>query len=358
MMPRHGDAKSSRGTSTVPPRGKSRAKPAAPARTKASASTKTKTKTKGPVVAARKTSVGRARVGGTAKAKAKAEATSTPTATPVASSTLGKLPARSASPRGSTSSTTPASEVLRHGQGWSHALLRGQILRITDTTGTGCVSALFYNARNPVERYNVADTLKAQYTAFLTAGRVLYSDMGRILASVVGDSCGWHDTIGGCGSAASQLAQFGAGDYQMLGNDYHRNARDNFIIELSKVGLGKRDIVANVNFFARLVVDEMGALSWVKGNSRPGAYVDLRADMDTLVVLSNTPHPLAPTSTYPSSEVTVAVSIRAATGRERGGPRDPCLLSRPENARGFGLTAAYVAESAGLGAIAATWALT
>jgi urea carboxylase-associated protein 2 len=344
-MPRHGNAKSSRGTSTVPPRGKSRAKPAAPARTKASA--KAKAKAKGPVAPARKTGVDRARASGTAAT----------TALPLSSSKLGNLQPRTASPRG-PSSTTPASEVLRHGQGWSRTLLRGQILRITDTTGMGCVSALFYNARNPVERYNVADTLKAQYTAFLTAGRVLYSDMGRILASVVGDSCGWHDTIGGCGSAPSQLAQFGAGDYQMLGNDYHRNARDNFIIELSKVGLGKRDIVANVNFFARLVVDEMGALSWVKGNSRPGAYVDLRADMDTLVVLSNTPHPLAPTSTYPSSEVTVAVSIRAATGRERGGPRDPCLLSRPENARGFGLTAAYVAESAGLGAIAATWALT
>jgi urea carboxylase-associated protein 2 len=350
MMPRRGSTTGSRGTFTVSPRGKSRAKAAAPARTKASASPKTKAK--GPVVVARKAGVDRARVGGAARAKAKA------TSTPVASSTLGKLPARSASPRGSTGSASPTSEVLRHGQGWSRTLLRGQVLRITDTTGTGCVSALFYNARSPVERYNVADTLKAQYTAFLTSGRVLYSDMGRILASIVGDSCGWHDTIGGCGSAPSQLAQFGAGDYQTLGNEYHRNARDNFIIELSKVGLGKRDIVANVNFFARLVVDELGALSWVEGNSRPGAYVDLRADMDTLVVLSNTPHPLAPTSTYPSAEVTVAVSIRAATGRERGGPRDPCLLSRPENARGFALTAAYVAESAGLGAIAATWALT
>lgn len=246
-----------------------------------------------------------------------------------------------------------AAEVLRHGQGWSRVLLRGQVLRITDTTGTACVSALFYNARNPTERYNVADTLKAQYTAFLTAGRVLYSDMGRVLMSVVGDSCGWHDTIGGCGSAASQLARFGAGDYQTLGNDYYRNARDNFIVELSKVGLGKRDIVSNVNFFTRLRVDKTGALSSVEGNSRPGAFVELRADMDTLVVLSNTPPPLASSTAYPSAEVTVDLSIRQASGRERLGPRDPCLRSRPENARGFALTAAYL-ESERPGALPAT----
>jgi urea carboxylase-associated protein 2 len=246
--------------------------------------------------------------------------------------------------------TTGAAETLRHGQGWSRVLLRGQILRITDTTGKACVSALFYNAHNPIERYNVADTLKAQYTAFLTAGRVLYSDMGRVLVSIIGDSCGWHDTIGGCGSAASQLARFGAGDYQTLGNDFYRNARDNFIVELSKVGLGKRDIVANVNFFTRLRVDQAGGLSSVEASSHPGAYVDLRADMDTLVVLSNTPPPVTTATEYPGADATVTLAVRVASGRERSGPRDPCLLSRPENARGFALTAAYVAESERLGA--------
>ena len=90
-------------------------------------------------------------------------------------------------------------ETLLGGQAWSRRLARGQILRLTDTTGRACVSALFYNARDPIERYNMADTLKAQYTAFLTVGRVLYSDMGRVLASIIQDSCGWHDTISGCG---------------------------------------------------------------------------------------------------------------------------------------------------------------
>jgi urea carboxylase-associated protein 2 len=233
-------------------------------------------------------------------------------------------------------------EILRGGQAWSRVLKRGQILRLTDTTGQACVSALFYNARNPVERYNMADTLKAQYTAFLTAGRVLYSDMGRILLSIVADSCGWHDTISGCGNAAGQELQFGAGTYQDLRNDFHRNARDNFVVELSKAGLGKRDIVANVNFFVRISADEAGNVAWAGKSSHAGAHVELRAEMDTLVVLSNTPHHLDPATAYAPPPVTL--SIRLATAAERPGPLDPCRVSRPENGRGFELTAAYLAE--------------
>src|SRR6185436_16846071 len=104
------------------------------------------------------------------------------------------------------------------------------------------------------------------------SGRVLYSDMGRVLMSIVGDTCGWHDTISGCGDAASNLTAYGAGGYQELRNAFHRNARDNFVIELSKVGLGKRDIVANVNFFVRVSADDSGQLGWVAGNSRAGTY--------------------------------------------------------------------------------------
>ena len=110
----------------------------------------------------------------------------------------------------------------------------------------------------------MADTLKAQFTAFLTTGRALYSDMGRVLVSIVGDTCGWHDTISGCGDAASGLARFGQGRYQELRNECHRNGRDNFLVELGKHGLGKRDMVANVNFFTRVSVrdrrtDELAA---------------------------------------------------------------------------------------------------
>ena len=233
--------------------------------------------------------------------------------------------------------------TLRGGQAWSRRLARHQRLRLRDVEGRACVSALFYNARDPIERYNMPDTLKAQFTAFLTAGRVLYSDMGRILCSIVADDCGWHDTISGIGGADASRARFGEGSYQALRNDFHRNGRDNLLVELGKHGLGKRDVVSNVNFFVGVTVDETGALAWRPGNSRPGASVELRFEMDTLVVLSNTPHPLDPGSTYqpPPVELSIGTGPRAAED-------DRCRLSRPENGRGFQLTEAYAAEMAGV----------
>ena len=228
---------------------------------------------------------------------------------------------------------------LRGGQAWARRLRRHQLLRVVDDEGRACVSALFYNAAEPLERYNMPDTLKAQFTAFLTAGRVLYSDMGRILCSIVADTCGWHDTISGCGDAEANRRSFGKGRYQQLRDDFHRNARDNFLVELGKHGLGARDLVANVNLFARVGVDEAGAIRWVPGNSHPGAHVELRFEMDTLVVLTNTPHPLDPADTYAPPSVSLAILAGAPAG-----PDDPCRVSRPENERGFTLTAAYVAE--------------
>jgi uncharacterized protein len=230
-------------------------------------------------------------------------------------------------------------ERLRGGRAWSRRLRRGQVLRIVDLEARACVSALFYNARDPLERYNMPDTLKAQYTAFLTQGRVLYSDMGRILCSVIADSAGWHDTITGMGDEGVMRALVGPGGYQALRNDFHRNARDNFLVELGKHGLGKRDIVANVNFFVRAAADASGALSWQELPREAGAYVDLRFEMETLVVLSNTPHPLDPSAAYAPPPVALKIW--------RGSPPaadDPCRVSRPENARGFALTEAYVAE--------------
>jgi urea carboxylase-associated protein 2 len=230
-------------------------------------------------------------------------------------------------------------DSLRGGQTWSRRMRRDQRLRITDLEGRACVSALFYNAHDPLERYNMPDTLKAQFTAFLTKGRVLYSDMGRVLASIVEDSCGWHDTISGVGGAA-EGARFGEGSYQKLRNDFHRNGRDNLLVALGKHGLGKRDVVPNVNFFARIGVSDDGALAWVPGNSRPGAAVELRFEMETLVVLSNTPHPLDPAKEYRPGPVALAITDGPPAAAD-----DPCRLSRPENGRGFALTAAYIGET-------------
>jgi uncharacterized protein len=229
------------------------------------------------------------------------------------------------------------SERLRGGQMWSRVLRRGQRLRLIDVDGGAALAALFYNADDPSERYNMPDTLKAQHIARLTRGFVLYSDMGRVLCSVVEDQVGWHDTITGHGTREHIVARYGSGSYQKLRNDFYRNTRDNFITELGKYDLGKRDLVPNVNFFVKVTADEEGKLTWVE-NKQPGAFVELRAELNTLVVLSNTPHPLDPTPTYAPKPVALEVRSGAPAG-----PDDPCRRSRQENERGFKLTELYFA---------------
>jgi urea carboxylase-associated protein 2 len=221
-------------------------------------------------------------------------------------------------------------ETLRGGAMRSLVVRRGTVLRLTDLEGGANVSALFFHASDPLERYNMPDTLKAQHTAYLTRGFVLYSDMGRVLLSVVADGCGWHDTLGGVTTAGSTVAQYGPSSYQEDRNGYRRNGRDNLLIELGKHGLGKRDLSANVNFFSKVAIDGDGGMRFQPGNSHPGASVDLRAEMDVLTVLSNTPHPLDPSAVYAPPPVRLQV-LRAVPP----GPDDFCRTFRPENVRGF-----------------------
>jgi urea carboxylase-associated protein 2 len=174
------------------------------------------------------------------------------------------------------------------------------------------------------------DTLKAQHTAFLTRGHVLYSDMGRILVSITADTCGWHDTLGGVTTAASTAAKYGTSSYQKNRNAWFRNGRDNFLVELGKHGLGKRDLSANANFFSKVWVDDDGGMHFAAGHSPAGAAVDLRAEMDVLVVLSNTPHPLDPSPAYAPKPAGLQVYRTSAPGAD-----DFCRNFRPENVRGF-----------------------
>src|SRR5215471_17890734 len=149
-------------------------------------------------------------------------------------------------------------ETLPPGSSWSHVLKRGTALRINDTEGGANVGAIFYNFECPSERYNMPDTLKAQHIARLTKGFVLYSDMGRILCSITGDSVGWHDPIGGASDSALIEQRFGVARYQEHLNDYYKNGHDSFVIEIGKWGLGPRDLNSNVNFFSRVDVAEDG----------------------------------------------------------------------------------------------------
>ena len=227
-------------------------------------------------------------------------------------------------------------ETVQPGATWSHVLKRGTALRLTDVDGGANAGALFYNFECPVERYNMPDTLKAQHIARLTEGFVLYSDMGRVLCSITGDSAGWHDPIGGCANAALVRAKYGEAGYQERRNEYHKNAFDGFVVELAKWGLGPRDLTANVNFFSRVDVDADGRMSFHPGNSKPGAFVELRAEMNVLVILNTCQHPLDPNPNYEPKPI--ALSIRRVPAP---GPDDPCRLSRPENGRGFTLTERY-----------------
>lgn len=195
---------------------------------------------------------------------------------------------------------------------------------------------LFYNALEKGERYNMPDTLKGQHIFYLTAPFCIHSDMGRLFCSITADSAGWHDTVCGCSTAELVERKYGKNTYQEARNDFYRDARSAFLIELAKWGLGKRDLVPNLNFFSKVVSDEGGNLSYAKDASKPGSHVDLRFEMDTLVVLNTCQHPLDPNPEYAPSPVILEVyEVEAAS------EKDACRTSRPENGRAFTNTEVY-----------------
>jgi urea carboxylase-associated protein 2 len=219
---------------------------------------------------------------------------------------------------------------------WSFKMRRGTMLRLIDAEGGANVAALFYNADNALERYNMADTLKAQHTFHLTKGHVCYSDMGRILCSIVDDTCGWHDTVCGTSNAKMVKQKYGEARYQEYRNDYYRNGVDSFLIELGKYGLGKKDLVANVNFFSKVAVDEQGNMRFDPGNARAGAYVELRFEMDCIVLLHTCPHPLDPVPEYAPKPIRYELYRAEPVAQD-----DLCRTSCSENQRGFKNTELY-----------------
>jgi len=221
-------------------------------------------------------------------------------------------------------------EFIPGGTHWSGVIRRGNTLRITDINGGANVSALLFNQEEKSERYNMADTLKAQQTAYLTKGFVCYSDMGRVLMSVTEDTCGWHDTICGLSNAHMIHEKYGEGRFEELRNAYFKNGRDSLLIEMGKWGLGRRDLVSNMNLFSKVAVDDEGDMNFFEGNSSAGDYIELRAEMNTLVVLSTAPHPLAPAGQYNPQPVQLSTWHSGEVAED-----DYCRNFRPENVRGF-----------------------
>jgi urea carboxylase-associated protein 2 len=227
-------------------------------------------------------------------------------------------------------------ETLQGASTWSHVLKRGTALRIEALEDGSNVGGMFWNADNFSERLNLPDSLKAQHIARLTTGSVLFSDMARVLCSITHDTLGWHDPLGGCSDGPMVAAKYGALTYQKARNSWHQNALDGFLIEMAKFGLTSRDLMMNVNFFSKVAVQEDGAMLFVEQHAKAGDAVELRAEMNTLVILNACQHPMDPNPEYAPRPVKLTLMKVDASGA-----KDVCRLSCPENERGFILTERY-----------------
>jgi urea carboxylase-associated protein 2 len=226
--------------------------------------------------------------------------------------------------------------VIEGGKHWSFTARRGTKLRLTDIAGGANVGMLLYNPANILERYNAPDTLKCQHTFRLTQGHCLYSDMGRIFCSIVADTVGWHDTVAGNIDKTTIAERWGLKSYQDHKNDWTQNGHDAFLVEGGKYGLGRRDLAANVNWFSKVVPGADGTITLDPFNSPAGASVDLRFEMDTLVLLHTCPHPMSQAAEYPRNPVGLQLSKAPPVAAD-----DYCMNFRPENRRGFQNNALY-----------------
>ncbi len=218
---------------------------------------------------------------------------------------------------------------------WSLELRRGSLLKITDLEGGANIGMLFYNPRNLLERYNAPDTLKCQHTFKLQRGNCLYSDMGRIFASIIEDHSvngegNWHDTV--CGNSTTKTVEerWGKRDYQKDRNQWLQNGYDAFLVELAKYGLGRADMASNINWFSKVIADDSGNITLDTKNQSAGNNVTLRFEMDTLVILHTCPHPLNVSEQYPFKSVQIELGEADPVAAD-----DYCKNFREENQRGF-----------------------
>jgi len=188
-------------------------------------------------------------------------------------------------------------KVVLSGEGWMHAIRKGQTFRIVDLEGNQAVDTLFYNAADPEDRYSAVDTIREQGNLFLSTGTTLFSTEGSKLLTIVADTCGRHDTIGGACSAESNTVRYA------LEKKFMHSCRDSFLLELGNCNhehhaWGKRDITHNINFFMNVPVTPTGELTFADGVSEPGKYVELRAERDVVALISNCPQLNNPCNAY------------------------------------------------------------
>jgi urea carboxylase-associated protein 1 len=185
---------------------------------------------------------------------------------------------------------------------WSAIVRAGELLTIVDLEGNQAVDCLLYNAHDTAERYSAPTTIAAQASIVLTTGTVLYSDDGRPMMTIVADECGVHDTIGGACSKESNSLRYGH-------HTVHQHACvENFLAEGARWGLTKRDLVSNINWYMNVPVESDGTLGIVDGRSAPGLSVVLRAEMDTLVLISNCPQVNNPCNAFNPTPIRLTIT--------------------------------------------------
>jgi urea carboxylase-associated protein 2 len=224
-------------------------------------------------------------------------------------------------------------QVLGAGHAVAHRVRRDTMIRLDDPEGDACVHLLSFNAHDPSERFNPADTMKIPWQAYVGQGTLLLSDMGRILLTMIDDTSGRHDVLCGGSNRADNERRYGAGS---VGSSTP-NARDLMAIAGARLGLVRADIGPCLNLFKQAVVAKDGSISLI-GGVRPGGSVSLRAEMDLVVVLANTPHRLDDRSAYTATPVRVSAHSMA-----RPAP-DPFRGGSGERERLFENTEAMVAE--------------
>jgi urea carboxylase-associated protein 1 len=193
-------------------------------------------------------------------------------------------------------------EVVPARAPWRGVMAAGRTLRIIDLQGNQAVDCILYNAHDPDERYSAAETIAEAGNIHLVTGTALRSDEGRVLMTITGGNCAYHDTIGGACSQESNTLRYGH-------HTKHQHACvENFLTAHLPLGRGKRDLVGNINWFMNVPVEEDGTLGIVDGISAPGLYVDVRAEMDTLVVISNCPQVNNPCNGFTPTPVRLVIT--------------------------------------------------
>lgn len=198
-------------------------------------------------------------------------------------------------------------EICAAGEPWVKLMKKGQVFRIVDLEGNQAVDTLFFNAAHALERYSATDTIRRQSRLYLTTGSMLYSNFGNVMLTIVADTCGRHDTLGGACAAESNTVRYALGKYPM------HSCRDNFLHALAhepvceQLSMSKRDLPSNINFFMKVPVTEDGGLEFVDGVSAPGKYVEMRAEMDVVVLISNCPQLNNPCNVYNPTPIRLLV---------------------------------------------------